>query len=502
MNDQAFKPTEEQEYILEQVRSTPNNLSIRALAGSGKSSTLRLIGRERPGVLLIAFNKRIVDASAFVTEREWRNMDADTRKETYALERASRMGPQDMVRTSHSICLEACKSIVGGKLSVDGKKINSILKIEIEKLRDRKVQEEAWDAWQEITQAVGMAQAYGYVPQGDVLDTKALEGSEAFWDQLDETPDDLVRDLTNACLIAGIKASFRGTVDFNDMLYLPAICGGTFPRVEDVLVDEAQDFSPVQWEMVWRMLKHSRIMACGDDNQSIYAFRGAMPGGMAAAAKRFNMFETDLSICFRCPENIVRNVHWRTPHMKWTKSGGIVGNLRNPTVDMFADGSAVVCRNNAPLLNIAFKLLANGRNVNLSGSDIGARIVTLLRKLGPEEMTKTQLEMAIENWRQEKLAKQSKSADDLADCMMIFADKGEDLGQAIAYAQKLFEQSGPLTLITGHKAKGLEWDKVYHLDPWLIKDQNGEQEWNLRYVIQTRSLGEYYEVNSEEIQFE
>jgi hypothetical protein len=429
-------------------------------------------------------------------------MDPDTRKPTYALEKAARMGPQDSVRTSHSIGLEACRSIVGGmKFTVDDKKMNGVLNAEIEKLRDHKTRKEASESWQEIIQAIGLAKAYGYVPNGDILGASKLEGADQFWAQLDEDPTDLAKDLIEACLVQSIKSCFRGTLDYNDMLYLPAVCGGTFPRVEDVLVDEAQDWNAVQQEMLWRM-RNARIMAVGDDNQAIYAFRGAMPGGMALMAKRFDMVETDLSLCFRCPEAIVRNVHWRTPHMRWSKQGGKVGVLRNPTPDMFNDGAAVVCRNNAPLLNIAFKLLANGRNVNLSGSDIGARLVTLLRKLGPGEMTSQQTVYAIEEWRAERLARQSKSADDMADCMRIFAEKAKDLDQAVIYAQKLFDQSGPLTLITGHKAKGLEWDKVYHLDPWLIKDQKGEQEWNLRYVIQTRSLDEYYEVNSEEIQFE
>jgi superfamily I DNA/RNA helicase len=81
--------------------------------------------------------------------------------------------------------------------------------------------------------------------------------------------------------------------------------------------------------------------------------------------------------------------------------------------------------------------------------------------------------------------------------MRIFADYGETLGQACDYAQHLFKQQGKLTLITGHKAKGLEWDTVYHLDPWIIK--SGEQEDNLKYVISTRSKDTLYEIDSKEI---
>lgn len=53
--------------------------------------------------------------------------------------------------------------------------------------------------------------------------------------------------------------------------------------------------------------------------------------------------------------------------------------------------------------------------------------------------------------------------------------------------------------MTGHKAKGLEFDTVYHLNPYLIGDD--EQELNLRYVIQTRAANAYYEINSDNIRW-
>jgi ATP-dependent exoDNAse (exonuclease V) beta subunit len=82
--------------------------------------------------------------------------------------------------------------------------------------------------------------------------------------------------------------------------------------------------------------------------------------------------------------------------------------------------------------------------------------------------------------------------------MRVFATFGETLDQAIAYAEHLFKQQGSIRLLTGHKAKGLEWDIVYHLDPWLIKD-NDDQELNLRYVIGTRAKQESYEIDGKRI---
>jgi superfamily I DNA/RNA helicase len=122
----------------------------------------------------------------------------------------------------------------------------------------------------------------------------------------------------------------------------------------------------------------------------------------------------------------------------------------------------------------------------------------MMKKLGSTEMSREQTLGRIEDWLAERLAAGSSTANDTADCMRVFANAGKSLGDAIIYASDLLKHNGTITLLTGHKAKGLEWPVVYHLDPWLIKD-DAEQELNLRYVIQTRSLDCYYEVLTEEV---
>ena len=70
--------------------------------------------------------------------------------------------------------------------------------------------------------------------------------------------------------------------------------------------------------------------------------------------------------------------------------------------------------------------------------------------------------------------------------MRVFGEHGDSLGQAIGYAEHLFKQDGTIRLMTGHKSKGLEFDNVIWLDPWLL-DMTAEQDMNLAYVIGTRS---------------
>lgn len=93
----------------------------------------------------------------------------------------------------------------------------------------------------------------------------------------------------------------------------------------------------------------------------------------------------------------------------------------------------------------------------------------------------------------------SKSANDLADCMRVFAEHGDRLTTMISYAEHLFKQDGTIKLMTGHKSKGLEFDRVYFLDQGLC--DNREQDRNLRYVIQTRSQNILNTIDSSSIRW-
>jgi hypothetical protein len=220
---------------------------------------------------------------------------------------------------------------------------------------------------------------------------------------------------------------------------------------------------------------------------------------MARLSEAFKMEQADLTVSFRCPEAIVKAVRWHWPQMKWIKTGGIVGRHLNPHPGMFNPGSAIICRNNAPLFKLALQLLSHGHSVNVHGSDVGPKIEGIMRKLGDDSLSRTSTLSAIDGWEEKKLAMQSSTASDIADCMRVFARNGNSLGAALAYASSLFKQKGTIQLLTGHKAKGLEWDVVYHLDSHLIRQ--GEQEDNLRGVISTRAKQELWEINSADIRW-
>jgi DNA helicase-2/ATP-dependent DNA helicase PcrA len=479
-------PTTEQEAILDAVTKTDSNLIINALAGTGKTSTLRLIDRALPAslpCLYLAFNKRIVQEA----------LEPDDSGD-------SKFRTLTAIRTFNSLGHRIWADSIGPSLSLNTRKTSDLFKLAISEFskEDQKI---AWEDYSLIADGVNKAKALGYVPEGKYEKAKRLISRSDFIQRMDEEPSDYAVDLIDEILLLSIRSAYSGQIDFNDQIYMPALFGGTLPRYPLVLVDEAQDLNPVNHELL-RKLGKGRVLAVGDPWQSVYGFRGAVQDGMAKIQAKFEMMPLDLSVSFRCPKVIVQNAQWRVPHLKWFKEGGHVERLQSIQIASIPDNSTIICRNNAPLFKLALQLLANKRGVSVAGSDLGPRIVGIMRKLGPDRMPRQELEDEIETWRLEKTEKQSKSADDIADCMRVFASFGTTLGQAIAYADYLFKQQGSIQLLTGHKAKGLEFETVYHLDPWLIKDCNGSQEKNLRYVIQTRSKNRYFEIDSKDIKHE
>lgn len=466
--------TEEQEIIFGHARGSSDNLMISALAGTGKTTTIEQIqlkSKIKP-VLYLVFNKKNAD------------------------EAADQMLSTTTVRTFNSMGHRIWGSN-GRSLTLDFKKTATILRGLIND-SPKSAQSDLWASWDQVVSGVSLAKSLGYIPIGVAKSDNSLISQSAFHSHLDERPDDLVSDLIDAVLTRSINLSYSGTIDFNDQVYMPALFGGVFPKFPLVMVDEYQDLSPVNHRLLDRLVS-GRLIGVGDPWQNIYGFRGAKASGMAEAEAKYSMSRLGLSVSFRCPRAIVEHVHWRVLHFKWINEGGHVHVLDKLNATLIPDNATIICRNNAPLFGCAFKLISTGHSVSVVGSDVGPRLVGIMKRLGDDFMTRAQTLSAIDDWEAEKLAKESRNAPDMAECMRIFARQGDGLSQAISYAEHLFKQQGSIKLMTGHKSKGLEFDHVIHIDPWLCQDT--EQDQNLRYVISTRSRDKLIEVDSNRIEW-
>lgn len=471
----TINATEEQVQIIETARNTTASLMLNALAGAAKTSTLQFLCKYLPSdkpILCLAFNKRIA--------------------EEMATRLPGHVKCQTLNSLGHGVWRQNC-----GKVTLDKDKIHRIVKANIDNL-SRSERQEAYDSFADILKTVRLARINGYIPKG-FDHAKRLIEEDAFWEEIFGGADDippLTRALVDSSLTDSIREAYKGSIDFDDQIYMPTLFGGSFPRYPLVMVDETQDLSPLNHEML-KKLYSGRIIAVGDPWQSIYGFRGAVTDGMHALAEHFRMVQLTLSVSFRCPKAVVRRAHDRVPHMKWADwaEEGEVWTMKEWSARSIPDGAAIICRNNAPLFQLAFDLIKGGRGIELRGFDIGPSLIKALKKLGPETMNAEDAYRAIDQWEADRLAKKKAEGTiaDRAECLRVFVGIGGSLKGAIAHAETVFKSRGPIQLLSGHKSKGLEWDTVFHLDPWRIPspfargDEEREQELNVKYVIETRA---------------
>lgn len=476
----AFPDTPEQIKILEAVKNTRDNLLIQAHAGAAKTGTLVRIAETVRGVpiLSIAFNKRI------------------------ATEMEERLPSHCSARTLNSIGHRSWAEYTGKRLTVDTNKIGDILR-GISKSPSE--QDELSDIFGDVCRLASRAKLVGYIPEGRYEEGIRLCDKQTLFDMFadDEYPD-IAWAYLDEIILESIRQSFEGRIDYDDQLYMPTLFRAGFPRFPLTLVDEAQDLSPLNHYMIERLVQNRRVIAVGDKFQSIYAFRGALSDSMDMLRTRFNMREMNLTVSFRCPKKIVERARLRAPLMQYAPNAidGEVIELDHDDVfwspRLFKSGAAVICRNNAPLFALGLKLIANGIPVTVRGMEISKRLIKILRELGDLSMGQEELLGHLFNWRRAKLAEgklKEGTIEDRYECLCVFARATETLGQAIAHAERLFASEGRIELLSGHKSKGLEWDEVFHLDPWRIpskyaREAGGEalsQEMNLDYVITTRA---------------
>lgn len=112
------------------------------------------------------------------------------------------------------------------------------------------------------------------------------------------------------------KMRQAGLIDFDDMLLFchellvkrPDICKIWQNKFEYILIDEFQDINQIQYDIVKLLAKpQDNLFIVGDDDQSIYRFRGAKPEIMLNFQKDFKQAETILlDINYRCGGTILK----------------------------------------------------------------------------------------------------------------------------------------------------------------------------------------------------
>lgn len=105
-----------------------------------------------------------------------------------------------------------------------------------------------------------------------------------------------------------------GYLDFDDLLLLPTRCLVKYPKIAEglsyqhthMMIDESQDTNLVQYMMVRQIGQHHKnVVMVGDDDQSIYRWRGAKVANLRRFIKEFEAPTVRLEQNFRSHANIV-----------------------------------------------------------------------------------------------------------------------------------------------------------------------------------------------------
>jgi len=503
LGDKEILLTPEQEAIQLAATGSQESLMVDAKAGCAKTTTLQIIAKSLPvqPSLALAFNKKI------------------------KLELESRFPSHFEVKTMNGLGHQAFAKLIGKRLFLEERKISQLLKAF---LASSQVELDS-EAYSSILSLVRIARSQGLVPKQAIERFRAksvLADTEASWELL---ADSLMLDLSDellytarSVLLESIIQSYKGTIDYDDQIYMSALFGGVFPRFPLVMVDEAQDLSPLNHLQV-RACAAGRIIICGDPRQAIYAFRGADSSSMGTMRGLRPVWrDLPLSTTFRCPASVVARQQEHAPGftaapaapqgqvVRWTE------RERWTAKDLLAlaplgQPIAILCRNNAPIIAAALRFIRAGHGVTVLGGEIGKALSSLAAKLLPANSPTGACIQLINAWREKEISyalaneKEERVAviHDKADCLIAVLEECSPEGgreEMLGKMEAMFASSSlRITLATGHKSKGLEWHTVVHLDPWRVPSkwarsalQAGnpvpmEQDLNLRYVIETRT---------------
>ncbi|RMD51678.1 ATP-dependent helicase [Candidatus Parcubacteria bacterium] len=357
-----FEPTAEQLDIIAAARDTSYNLCISARAGAAKTTTLCMIAEAlNQEMLCIAFNKSIVE------------------------EMSKRMPKKCTVKTMHSLGYAAWRNYLGRKtrIKVFNGKIVKLLKDYIaEAPEDEKtfLSSEFFDTLDFINRA----KINGYCPPEAPTNFVSLVAPEHLETILEFEIPQIQKDAVNWVLRKSAEEALQGNIDFTDMIYCPALCQVTFPRPKITLIDEAQDLSALDHRLLKKIVGKRRIIAVGDEKQAIYAFRGAHTDSMSRLQNTFSMVEMKLTTNFRCATTIIKSVNDFVPDIKARPDApeGEVKTLPFWSTSDVPDNSAVICRNNAPLIDMAFRFLHDGVPVEINNFGLEKTLYAVVDKLG------------------------------------------------------------------------------------------------------------------------
>jgi DNA helicase-2/ATP-dependent DNA helicase PcrA len=299
-----------------------------------------------------------------------------------------------------------------------------------------------------------------------------------------------------------------GVIDFTDVLEVTAGMFAVHPELLNEVhrtynwftVDEYQDVSPLQWDLLraWRG-RQEAVCVVGDANQTIYGFAGATPSFLLGFVQEFpGALDLELTHCYRCTPQIIQRANAlmaAAPTFMKLRSERPSGP--EPDITMYADDRAeaegiasaiaasiergedprtiaVLFRTNAQSTQVQLAFANHGIPTVLRGGDrffdrpeVKEAILRLRLASGP--MPDAVVEVLGEMGLQDQPPQDQDRAKWESLSTIAAMARDDEWPDASAFVAHLLLRAQVehvpvpygVTLSTLHAAKGLEWSTVY-----------------------------------------
>lgn len=486
-----MKPSPYQQNIYNATIATNKHLSIQATAGSGKTTTIvqaaKLVPYGKKAVFL-AFNKSIV------------------------LELKKKLPPVVDCSTMHSLGSKCIFAFFPGEKTInDNKQIKFIEPF----FKDEKSMRRKWVDIYAIDRLIRLARATMTPAHKDEFEVLAIN---------------YALDVSQKHIDIGVKAMRRFHddnddpdkwniyIDFQDMIEMPVRNREIrMPQYDFVFVDEAQDLSKLDQLFINRLVKPitGRKIIVGDENQSIYGFRGSDPNSFEEFSNAPNTLRLPLSISYRCAKAIVREAKLVYNDIEEFEENE-EGIVAKGEVKEIQEGDMVLCRNTRPLIAVFLMLIDQGKKAYIVGKEMEKGLLQLLSQYDSDSRTtdiKAQLDCHLDRLAEELLSKgftnplkHPKYAvlEEKLGILDLLFGKFSLISEVEFFIETVFDDDDRegIRLMTIHKSKGLENERVfiiveYNKTPlipskYAVTEDQQRQEKNLRFVSITRAKRELY----------
>jgi superfamily I DNA/RNA helicase len=470
--------------IYQALKTTTNNITVKATAGSGKTTTIVNACAHLPygkRSLFVAFNRHTVQE---LKDRLPNTVDCFT---------------------LHSV---GAKSIYASKheVTMNEKKQLSYLEPEFYHVQDVR---ERWAFVYEADRLLSLVRAT--MTKLTVEDVMLLAKNHNLF------PDE---EVVYAVIAAAFEmkqywAEERSTVsiDFQDMIEAPALRKEIrVPQYDFVLVDEAQDCSKLDQLLIERLLKpvKGRLIAVGDDRQSVYSFRGADVGSFDHFRTRPNTVNLPLTVSYRCPKSVVKEAQKLYQEIE-PFDGNFEGEVREGELAEVVNGDMVIARNLRPLIVAFMDLLDQGKKPVIIGKELTKNLLQLLEgvhagtdigelvkhnSLMLSNLTERLKQRGVQNYTAHP---KYETLREKLQVLELLGRKCATIGQLKSMINHIFDDESvrPIRLMTVHKSKGLEADRVFFIrsfegntlipSGYAVTADQLTQEKNLQFVATTRA---------------